>query len=54
MKDIQNKINDSYTSLDPEYYGADFGIPADHGTANVVVLDDQGNAVVATSTVNTM
>ncbi|XP_050429822.1 scoloptoxin SSD14-like isoform X2 [Adelges cooleyi] len=54
MKDIQNKINDSYTSLDPEYYGADFGIPADHGTANVVVLDDQGNAVVATSTVNTI
>ncbi|XP_050430894.1 scoloptoxin SSD14-like [Adelges cooleyi] len=54
INEIQNKMNDHFTSLDPVYYGADFGIPADHGTANVVVLDALGNAVVATSTVNTI
>ncbi|XP_050439961.1 scoloptoxin SSD14-like [Adelges cooleyi] len=54
MKQIRNKINDSFTSLQQEYYGAYSGIPADHGTANVVVLDDMGSAVVATSTINTI
>ncbi|XP_050543871.1 scoloptoxin SSD14-like isoform X2 [Daktulosphaira vitifoliae] len=53
MSKIRNKISDNFTSLDPRYYGADFAIPADHGTANVVVLDNFGNAAVATSTLNT-
>ncbi|VVC34643.1 Hypothetical protein CINCED_3A018712 [Cinara cedri] len=51
---IRRKIADNFTSLDPSYYGADFDVPEDHGTANSVIYDSQGNAVVVTSTINTI
>jgi len=38
--------------LDPKYYGADFDMPENHGTANIVVTDSLGNTVVGTSTLN--
>lgn len=50
---VRAKMSDEFTSSDPKYYGADFDIPVDHGTANIVVIDSMGNAVVATSTLNT-
>lgn len=52
MDGIRNKISDNFTSLDPKYYGADFDVTDNHGTANLVVVDAMGNAVVATSTIN--
>lgn len=50
---MQSKISDNFTSTDPKYYGADYYMPVDHGTANMVVTDSMGNTVVATSTINT-
>lgn len=50
---VQNKITDNFTSENPKYYGADFDMPVDHGTANMVVVDSMGNTVVGTSTINT-
>lgn len=50
---VQKKISDYFTSSDPKYYGADFDMPVNHGTANIVVTDEMGNTVVATSTLNT-
>ncbi|VVC34645.1 Hypothetical protein CINCED_3A012630 [Cinara cedri] len=52
MDSIRSKISDNFTSLDPKYYGADFDVTENHGTANIVVVDSMGNAVVATSTIN--
>ncbi|XP_060862119.1 scoloptoxin SSD14-like isoform X2 [Metopolophium dirhodum] len=49
---IQKRISDNFTSLDPKYYGADFDMPENHGTANSVVTDSWGNTVVGTSTLN--
>lgn len=46
------KINDSYTYNDPEFYGAVTYSPEDSGTSHVSVLDANGMAVSATSTVN--
>lgn len=54
MTGVQNNISDKFTSLDPTYYGADYYMPEDHGTANTVVIDPMGNVVVGTSTINTM
>lgn len=50
---VRRKISDNFTSLDPKYYGADFDIAENHGTANIAVKDSAGNVVVATSTLNT-
>ncbi|TRY70401.1 hypothetical protein TCAL_02843 [Tigriopus californicus] len=47
-----SKINDSFTINDPEYYGADFSIPNDHGTAHCSVVSQNGDAVTVTSTIN--
>ena len=47
------KINDSYTSNDPNYYGLQVNyVPEDHGTSHISVLDGNGLAVSVTSTVN--
>ncbi|VVC34640.1 Hypothetical protein CINCED_3A006787 [Cinara cedri] len=54
MDSIRKKITDNFTSLDPKYYGANFIMQEDHGTANMVVIDSIGNVVVATSTINTI
>lgn len=53
ISNIRSKISDNFTSLDPKYYGADFDLPVNHGTANIVAIDSMGNVVVATSTLNT-
>ncbi|XP_025415855.1 glutathione hydrolase 1 proenzyme-like isoform X2 [Sipha flava] len=53
IESIQAKISDNFTSLNPKFYGADFDMPDNHGTANMVVIDSAGNAVVGTSTLNT-
>jgi len=50
---IRSRISDGFTSSDPKHYGADFDLPEDHGTANMVVTDSAGNTVVTTSTINT-
>ena len=46
------KINDSFTSNDPQYYGAVTYTPDDKGTSHVSVLDGEGLAVSVTSTIN--
>lgn len=48
------KINDKKTSGDPAYYGGHFEAVNDHGTANVAVIAGNGDAVIATSTINLM
>ena len=50
---IRSKIFDNFTSSDPKYYGADFDMPDDHGTANMATIDPMGNVVVCTNTINT-
>lgn len=54
IKSIQNKIFDNFTSSDPKFYGADYDITQNHGTANMAVSDAEGNTVVGTSTLNTL
>ncbi|EFX69499.1 hypothetical protein DAPPUDRAFT_258510 [Daphnia pulex] len=46
------KINDSFTSNNPEFYGAVSYSPEDHGTSHISVLDGNGMAVAITSTLN--
>ncbi|XP_001947868.2 scoloptoxin SSD14 [Acyrthosiphon pisum] len=53
MDSIRNKISDNFTSSDPKYYGADFNMPDNHGTANLATIDRMGNVVVCTNTINT-
>ncbi|XP_026813149.1 glutathione hydrolase 1 proenzyme-like isoform X1 [Rhopalosiphum maidis] len=53
INSVRSKILDNFTSPDPRYYGADYDMPENHGTANIVVTDSVGNVVVATSTLNT-
>lgn len=48
----RSKISDTKTSQDPKFYGAKYAHLEDHGTANIVVLAPNGDAAVATSTVN--
>ncbi|XP_060862916.1 scoloptoxin SSD14-like [Metopolophium dirhodum] len=50
---IRSRIFDNFTSSDPKYYGGDFDMPENHGTANMVVIDSMGNVVISTSTINT-
>ena len=50
--DARSKINDSFTSNDPEYYGAVVYTPEDRGTSHVSVLDGDGMGVSITSTIN--
>ena len=49
---IRKSIKDCTTSNDPAYYGANEEALEDHGTANLAVLAENGDAVVATSTIN--
>lgn len=52
IEKIRNFIEDTKTWQDPKHYGGDFEEMNDHGTANLAVLDENGDAVVATSTIN--
>ena len=48
-----DNIDDTTTHNDFEFYGADFYSPDDKGTAHLSVLAPNGDAVAATSTLNT-
>lgn len=50
--ETRKKIKDDSTSQDPLYYGAHYLTLDDHGTANIVTLAPNGDAVAATSTIN--
>ncbi|RZF36565.1 hypothetical protein LSTR_LSTR010676 [Laodelphax striatellus] len=52
IKAVREKVHDDWTSQDHSYYGAKFDLTEDHGTANMVVLGPNGDAVSVTSTVN--
>lgn len=52
MNTMQQKLFEHHTSLDPKFYGAHFSLPEDHGTENIAVIDENGNAVAVTSTIN--
>ena len=49
-----HKINDSSTVNNASFYGGDYFVPNDHGTAHTSVLAPNGDAVAVTSTVNLM
>ncbi|KAJ8959097.1 hypothetical protein NQ318_022354 [Aromia moschata] len=49
---IRMKIEDGFTSEDPKHYGAVFYSKEDHGTAHFSILDQAGDAVSVTSSVN--
>lgn len=47
-----NLISDDHTSTNIDFYGGNFTLPDDSGTANTVVLAPNGDAVIVTSTIN--
>lgn len=53
IKRIKEGISDTQTQNDPKHYGGDFAEQKTMGTANLAVLAENGDAVVATSTINT-
>lgn len=53
-EEVHNFVSETSTSQDPVYYGAYSDVPQDHGTANLVVLAPNGDAVAVTSTINLM
>lgn len=52
IKHIREGIDDTKTWDDPTHYGGDYTEPNNMGTANLAVLAENGDAVVATSTIN--
>lgn len=52
VNEIRNEISDTRTWQNVDHYKAKFLPSEDHGTANIVVISSDGDAVVATSTVN--
>lgn len=53
INSIRNRIIDNSTRTDYQYYGGNFAIEEDHGTANMAVLAPNGDALTITSTINT-
>lgn len=51
---VRNAIKDNSTSQSYKDYGAKFDMPDDHGTANINIIAPNGDAVVATGTINNM
>lgn len=49
--EVRKRIDDEITH-EPDYYGAHFDAPNDHGTAHISVLAPNGDAVSATGTIN--
>lgn len=49
---VRPKINDEQTASDYKYYGAQFAIDEDHGTAHINVYAPNGDAISVTSTIN--
>ncbi|KAH8362447.1 hypothetical protein KR200_011220, partial [Drosophila serrata] len=52
VESIRRLIHDDRTSQDFLYYGANFTVEEDHGTAHMNVLATNGDAVAITSTIN--
>lgn len=52
IKSIRALIADNDTRTDYQYYGGNFAVPEDHGTANMAVLAPNGDAITITSTIN--
>lgn len=50
-KEIRRLIDDERTSNDFEFYGADFVVPDDHGTAHISILMPNGDCIAITSTI---
>lgn len=51
-EDIRKKISDNRTYQDPKHYGAVYYDKGDHGTAHISIIDQNGDAVSATSSIN--
>lgn len=49
---LRPNISDQQTFTDYHYYGAQFSIDDDHGTAHINVFAPNGDAVAVTSTIN--
>lgn len=52
IDNIRSQISDNRTWNDPSHYGGVYERMADKGTANLAVIAENGDAVVATSTIN--
>lgn len=52
VEETRAKIFDNKTFSDPQYYGGDYALKEDHGTAHISVLAPNGDAVSVTSTIN--
>lgn len=52
-EEIRKYIEDDRTFNDYAHYGANFTFVEDHGTANIVVIAPNGDAIAATGTINT-
>ena len=51
---VQNRFSDAKTEVNTEFYGAKFQyVLEDHGTSHISILAPNGDAISATSTVNT-
>ncbi|XP_017850879.1 scoloptoxin SSD14 isoform X1 [Drosophila busckii] len=53
VQSVRALIHDNSTSQDFVYYGANFTVEPDHGTAHMSVLAPNGDAISITSTINT-
>ncbi|TMW52364.1 hypothetical protein DOY81_002531 [Sarcophaga bullata] len=49
---IRNLIHDNKTFNEYSHYGANFIFEEDHGTGNMAVLEENGDAITITSTIN--
>lgn len=50
--EVRKLINDTTTSHNASYYGADFDPPKDRGTGHISIIMPNGDAISATSTIN--
>jgi gamma-glutamyltranspeptidase/glutathione hydrolase/leukotriene-C4 hydrolase len=50
--DLRKLINDTRTSNDVKYYGANYADIDDHGTAHLSILAPNGDAIAVTNTIN--
>ena len=51
-KTAYQNINDTFTVEDASFYGSDYLVTEDHGTAHTSLLAPNGDAVAITSTIN--
>lgn len=51
-EEIRKKINDLRTYDDVRYYGANFSVEDDHGTAHINIIGPNGDAIAATASIN--